>query len=258
MGAGALTEILGQLHGRADVDLYRLCLSDGDSFSASTVGATRSTPSSSSSIRRGTGSTRTTTRRACTGPCCRRITGSRPAPAANSSSGSARSTTTPRARRARSSRTSSTRSLYPDGVVNASGFGGAQPLTGWAGRASGPGGHYRITLTGTAACDTTPPTVDLRSPGDGAHVGQGDELSWTSRAVTNGRLGPRLVRGHDPRRRGARHERAGRRLGDGHRARQRRQPDGRHAHPHGRRRRPARGHARRPRRTAPSTSAARA
>jgi hypothetical protein len=37
-------------------------------------------------------------------------------------------------------------------------------------------GPYEITLTGTTACDTTPPSVDLRSPADGALVKQGAEL----------------------------------------------------------------------------------
>jgi len=39
MGAGALMEIQGNFPDASDVDLYRLCLSDGDSFSASTLGA---------------------------------------------------------------------------------------------------------------------------------------------------------------------------------------------------------------------------
>jgi hypothetical protein len=40
MGAGAVTTIQGSFTDAADADLYRVCLSDGASFSASTLGAT--------------------------------------------------------------------------------------------------------------------------------------------------------------------------------------------------------------------------
>ena len=55
--------------------------------------------------------------------------------------------------------------------------GAAQPVSEWTGRLSG-GGPYRVTLTG-ATCtppDTTAPTVDLRSPLDGAQVARGGEV----------------------------------------------------------------------------------
>jgi hypothetical protein len=71
------------------------------------------------------------------------------------------------------------RFVYPDGVIDANGFGGAEPLTSWDGRASGGPGLYRITVTGTKSCippDTTAPTVDLRSPADGIEVPRGAEL----------------------------------------------------------------------------------
>jgi hypothetical protein len=67
-------------------------------------------------------------------------------------------------------------SLYPDGVVNAAAVGGDEPVNGWSGPTRGPAGPYTINLTGTAGCDTTPPTVELSSPADGAHVKQGAEL----------------------------------------------------------------------------------
>ncbi|HEU0024113.1 MAG TPA: DVUA0089 family protein [Thermoleophilaceae bacterium] len=65
------------------------------------------------------------------------------------------------------------------GVLAPSGPGGSGPLSGWDGRIGLPG-DYRITLTGTIGCtppDTTPPTVDLRVPADGAQVPQGALLA---------------------------------------------------------------------------------
>jgi hypothetical protein len=67
-------------------------------------------------------------------------------------------------------------SLYPEGVVDASGPGAAEPVSSWTGAPRGSSGPYVINLTGTTACDTTPPSVDLRSPADGARVKQGAEL----------------------------------------------------------------------------------
>jgi len=72
------------------------------------------------------------------------------------------------------------RMQFPDGVMYANGFGAAETLSGWNGRAPGGMGTYRIALTGTRSCvppDTTDPTIDLRSPLDGSHVRQGAEVS---------------------------------------------------------------------------------
>jgi hypothetical protein len=63
-------------------------------------------------------------------------------------------------------------------VVGPTGPGGAQPISGWGGRPGGPG-PYTLVLTGAScapAPDTTPPTVDLRSPVDGAVVSVGDPV----------------------------------------------------------------------------------
>jgi hypothetical protein len=63
-------------------------------------------------------------------------------------------------------------------LVGAVGAGAADPISGWAGRHGVPG-DYEIFLTGTAGCtppDTTPPTVDLRTPEDGAEVPRGASL----------------------------------------------------------------------------------
>jgi hypothetical protein len=64
------------------------------------------------------------------------------------------------------------------GVVGPTGPGGGEPVSGWGGR-SGGSGPYTLTLTGAQCApppDTTPPTVDLRSPADGAVVNVGDSV----------------------------------------------------------------------------------
>jgi hypothetical protein len=64
------------------------------------------------------------------------------------------------------------------GVVGPTGPGGGQPVTGWGGRPGGPG-PYTLVLTGAQcapAPDTTPPTIDLRSPADGLVVKVGDPV----------------------------------------------------------------------------------
>jgi hypothetical protein len=71
--------------------------------------------------------------------------------------------------------------IFPNelGVVGPTEEGGDDPVTQWGGRPAGGGGAYTLFLTG-AECpaeeDTTPPTVDLRSPGDGAVVTVGDRV----------------------------------------------------------------------------------
>ena len=89
----------------------------------------------------------------------------------------------PQSSPARSSTTTSTARSTRTASSTANGFGAATPLAWRTGRAPGRG-PYRITLTGTTACDTTPPAVDLRSPADGAHVRRAPRSSWTSRART--------------------------------------------------------------------------
>ena len=175
MGAGALMEIQGNFPDSSDVDLYRLCLADGDSFSASTLGASVDTQLflfnsqgygiyANDDSSGGHGSLL---------PAHHRFS---PRAGGEYFLGVSAFNKDPQSSQGEIFPNSFNASLYPGGVVNASGFGGSQPLTGWAGRASGPGGNYRIALTGTAACDTTAPAIDLRTPANGDHVGQGDEV----------------------------------------------------------------------------------
>ena len=176
MGAGQVMEIQGSFHDSADVDVYRVCLSDGASFSASTLGATTVDTQLFLFDSQGYG-----------------VYANDDAAGSRGSLLPARHRFSPRAggefflgisvfnRDPQSSLGdiflgSFSRTIYPDSVIDANGFGASEPLIDWAGRASGPAGTYKVTLTGTAACDTTAPTVDFRSPADGDHVGQGDQV----------------------------------------------------------------------------------
>jgi len=70
--------------------------------------------------------------------------------------------------------------IFPDrgSLTGSSGPGAGAPLDAWGGSAGGSGA-YTVSLSGTAAClppDTTPPTVDLRSPSDGQGVPVGEAV----------------------------------------------------------------------------------
>ena len=138
-------------------------------------------------------------------------------------------------------------------------FGGGETLSDWNGRAPGGQGTYRITLTGTASCvppDTTPPTVDLRSPVDGAHVRQGAEVVVDFSCADEGSSGLDTCVGTtadgellDTSELGDVSVTVTARDHAGNR-------DRGHAHHHGGGRDRPRGHHRHPARTAPSTRAA--
>jgi hypothetical protein len=66
------------------------------------------------------------------------------------------------------------------GVVGPARVGGNRPITGWFGAASSAGGPYRIDLTGAESCippDLTAPTVALNSPSDGAQYELGQNVT---------------------------------------------------------------------------------
>lgn len=180
LGDAPVTQIFGSFADAADADVYRVCLSDGDSFSATTVGAT--TLDTQMFLFNTGGFGIYANDDAAVG-----VRGSRlPAQHAFSpaSGGEYYLAISSFNRDPQSSMgeifpDSFNPLVYPDGVTDASGFGGAEPLGSWDGRAPGGPGLYRITLTGTTTCvppDTTPPTVDLRSPVDGAQVPRGAEV----------------------------------------------------------------------------------
>jgi len=174
LGSGAVTSIFGSFTGGADVDVYRVCLTDGASFSAGTVAATSLDTQlflfgadgrgvySNDDAGIGVRGSRL--------PSEHRFSPAGPGEyfiAVSSFNNDPQSDAGEIFPDIFSS------SLYPDGVVNAAGVGAGEPIVTWVGPTRGPPGLYRINLTGTTGCDIVPPTVDLRSPVDGSHVQQG-------------------------------------------------------------------------------------
>ena len=176
MGAGPVTQIQGSFTDGADADVYRLCLSDGTSFSASTLGATTLDTQLFLFNSQGYGIYANDDSAGSRGSLL---------PARHRFSARAGGeyflgirafNRDPQSSHGEIFQNNFNRMIYPDSIVDANGFGAGQPLSGWAGRASGPPGGYRITLTGTTACDSTRPTIDMRSPADGAHIARGAEV----------------------------------------------------------------------------------
>jgi len=65
------------------------------------------------------------------------------------------------------------------GVNGPARVGGNRPITGWFGMTAQPGGTYRIDLTGAESCippDLTAPAIDLRIPNDGAEFELGQTV----------------------------------------------------------------------------------
>ncbi len=177
LASGAVPEITGSFTDGADVDVYHLCLSNGASFSASTVGRTALDTQIFLFNSQGLGVY-------ANDDAAPMVRGSR-LPANHRFS----PTTGGEYYLALSSFNNDPRSgggeifpdgfmpnLYPDAVVNPVGVGGGEPIATWVGPTRGPAGTYGVSLTGTTTCDTTPPAVALSSPADGAHVKQGAEL----------------------------------------------------------------------------------
>jgi hypothetical protein len=182
MGGSAVTQINGSFTDAMDADVYRICLTDGASFSASTVGA--NTPANLDTQMflfdsQGYGVYANDDWNGARGsmlPAQHRYS---PRAGGEYFLGISTYNRDPQSSQGEIFQDSFARWAFPDGVVFANGFGAAETLSGWNGRASGSAGQYRITLTGTRSCvppDTTPPTVDLRSPVDGSKVKQGAEV----------------------------------------------------------------------------------
>jgi hypothetical protein len=183
MGDSAVTQINGSFTGATDSDVYRLCLSDGASFSASSVGQTFP-PNLDTQLflfdSQGYGIYANDDAaggiRGSTLPAQHRFS---PSAGGEYFLAISQYNRDPQSSQGEIFQDNFSHWLYPDGVLPANGFGGGETLSGWNGRAPGGEGTYRITLTGTASCvppDTTPPTVDLRSPVDGSRVRQGAEV----------------------------------------------------------------------------------
>jgi hypothetical protein len=177
LGSGAVSSIYGTFTGGADVDVYRVCLTGGGSFSASTAGAT--TLDTQLFLFDADGLGVYSNDDAGLGVHGSRLpAGHRFSPSAPGEYFIALSSfnNDPQSEAGEIFPDLFSSSLYPDGVVDATGMGGEEPIVGWSGPTRGPLGLYRISVTGTTGCDTAPPTVDLRSPADGVHVKQGAPL----------------------------------------------------------------------------------
>jgi Bacterial Ig-like domain (group 3) len=173
MGAGPVSDIQGTFTDGADADLYRVCLTDGTSFSASTLGATTLDTQLFLFNSQGYGIYANDDSAGTRGsllPARHRFS---PRAGGEYFLGISAFNRDPQSSQGEIFNNNINRAIYPDSIIDANGFGAGAPLIGWAGRASGPPGGYRIVITGTTACDSTPPTVDLRSPADGARVARG-------------------------------------------------------------------------------------
>jgi hypothetical protein len=176
LGAGAVTTIWGTFSDAADADVYRFCLSDGGSFSATTVGATTLDTQMFLLNSQGYGIYANDDASGSRGsllPAHHRFS---PSVGGEYYLAISSYNRDPQSVQGEIFQDNYSRFVYPDGVLDPNGFGAAEPINGWAGRAPGGPGLYRITLTGTVTCvppDTTAPSVDLRSPVDGAQVKQG-------------------------------------------------------------------------------------
>jgi hypothetical protein len=177
LGAGPFTAVFGSFTGGGDVDVYRMCLADGASFSASTLASSALDTQLFLFDSRGLGVYSNDD--AGLGVRVSRLpAGHRFSPAAAGEYYLAISSfnNDPQSAAGEIFPDLFSPSLYPDGVVNAAGVGAGEPINSWSGPTRGPAGLYRINVTGTTGCDKTAPTVDLRSPADGARVKQGADL----------------------------------------------------------------------------------
>jgi hypothetical protein len=167
-----LNAISGTLESGSDRDMYRICLSGGGSFSATTVGG--SAVDTKLFLFDGTG---------------HGVYANDDSQATRQSTLPAGDPLTPQAAGAYylavapfdQDPTAATGKIFPD-TANLTGpnpvGGGLEPISGWSGRAGGLG-PYTITTTGVVSCDapdTTDPTVDLRVPANGATFARGDQV----------------------------------------------------------------------------------
>jgi hypothetical protein len=177
LGANGFNTVFGSFTGGGDVDVYRMCLADGASFSAATQAATPRDTQLFLFESHGLGVYSNDD--AGLGVRVSRLPADhRFSPAAPGEYFLAISSfnNDPQSVAGEIFPDLFSSALYPDGVVPAAGVGAGEPVSGWSGPTRGPAGLYRINVTGTRGCDKTAPTVDLRSPADGTRVKQGAEL----------------------------------------------------------------------------------
>ena len=160
----------GSLADGADIDVYRVCLGGGRTFSATTVGGTAV---DTQLFLLDIGGVGVYANDDSDGTSQSRLPAGNPL--TPQTGGIYHLAITPYNRDPQSS----LGAIFPDlpGVFGPIGLGGLQPLVNWGGR-PGDSGAYSIRLTG-AGCvtsDATAPTVDLRSPIDGATLVLGEQV----------------------------------------------------------------------------------
>jgi hypothetical protein len=179
LGGGSVTLISGSFASAADADLYRVCLTNGTSFSASTVNGTTPTnadtqlflfDSDGHGVYANDDAPGTRNSRL---PANHRFS---PGSGGEYYLGVSPYNHDPQSAQGEIFLDNYSRLQYPDDVLDASGFGGAGSLASWNGRWPGGPGTYRITVTGTTVCDTTAPTIELRTPAKDARVRQGADV----------------------------------------------------------------------------------
>jgi hypothetical protein len=182
MGDSVVTRINGTFEDATDVDLYRICLSTGASFSASTVGATLPASLDTQLFlfdSQGYGVYANDDWNGSHGsmlPANHRFS---PSTGGVFYVAVSQFNLDPQSSLGEIFPDSYDMQTYQDGVVDATGTGASETLSRWDGRARGDHGTYRLSLTGTAVCappDTTKPTVQITSPVDGSHVKQGADV----------------------------------------------------------------------------------
>jgi hypothetical protein len=182
MGSSAVTRINGSFAGASDSDVYRICLSDGPSFSASTVGGTLPASLDTQLFlfdEQGYGvyaNDDWDNARGSMLPAQHRFS---PQAGGVYYLAVSQYNRDPQSSLGEIFADTLSSFSYPDGVVFANGLGASETLSSWSGRAAGATGTYRITLTGTVVCvppDTTKPTIQIDSPVDGSHVKQGADV----------------------------------------------------------------------------------
>jgi hypothetical protein len=179
MGSGAVTEISGTLLDASDADLYRICLSNGASFSASTVDATDLDTQMFLFDSGGYGVYANDDWNSSRGSKLPAQHLYSPRTGGEYYLGVSQYNRDPQSSQGEIFQDQFSALSFPDGVMYANGSGAAGTLSGWSGRRAGTNGSYRVTLTGTVACvppDTTNPTVNITSPADGLHVAQGADV----------------------------------------------------------------------------------